>query len=401
MKTNFFKKAALVLLVSVSAAAQAQEVKFHNGPWAQAITMASQDQRLIMVDAYTDWCGWCKVMDKKTFTDPRVTEMLNSRFVPVKKEMEKEVDGQKLAMKYHISSFPTFMFFTHEGKLIYVAHGYQPADEFLKTLEQVLNIAAEPPADNMRVHEAYNVSGLEPGFPDFYKASFQVADKRPKVDEKKVSLFLDGQKDKTSEVCWGVLWRFSSLSVCQEVVLKEYTKLKSMYGREAVEEVTAGIISRRASAATKAKDKEAYQAALGMIEKYMTEKTEQEQLRLSIEMNYFKNQNDWAGYAGVVQPVYDKSGADAAGMLNEAAWTIYEKCDDQVVLKQAAGWMKVVIDTHAEYMYLDTYAALLYKTKDYTAARNYAELAITDGEKNGEDVSATKSLLEMIKVKLK
>ncbi len=401
MKTNFFRKAALVLLVSVSAAAQAQEVKFHNGKWADAITMAAPEQRLIMVDAYTDWCGWCKVMDKKTFTDPRVAGLLNSRFIAVKKEMEKEADGQKLAMKYHVNSFPTILFFNHEGKLIYVSHGYEPADDFLKTLEKVMNIAAEPPADDMRLHEVFNISGLEPGFPEFYKASFQVADKRPKVDEKKVSLFLDEQKDKTSEVCWGVLWRFSSLSVCQEVVLKEYNNLKSLYGREAVEEVTASIITRRTNAAIKDKNKENYQLALNMIDKYMSDKNEQEQLRMSLQMSFFKSQNDWAGYAGVVQPVFDNKGADASGMLNEAAWTIYEKCDDQVVLKQAAGWMKVVTENHPEYMYLDTYAALLYKTKDYTAARNFAELAITDGEKNGEDVSSTKSLLEMIKVKLK
>jgi thioredoxin-related protein len=401
MKTNFFKKAALLLLVSVSAAAQAQEVKFHTGKWADAITMAAPEQRLIMVDAYTDWCGWCKVMDKKTFTDPRVADMLNSRFIAVKKEMEKEADGQKLAMKYHVNSFPTILFFTHEGKLIYVSHGYEPADDFLKTLDKVANLASEPPADDMRVHEMYNVGKLEPGFPDFYKASFQVADKRPKVDEKKVSLFLDEQKDKTSEVCWGVLWRFSSLSVCQEVVLKEYANLKSLYGREAVEEVTASIISRRANAAIKEKNKENYQLALNLMDKYMSDDAEKENLRTSLQMSYFKSLKDWAGYAGVMQPIYEKSGADASGWLNQAAWTIYEECDDQVVLKQAAGWMRVVTDAHPEYMYLDTYAALLYKTKDYTAARSYAELAITDGEKNGEDVSSTKSLLEMIKVKLK
>lgn len=399
MKNNFLIKAAFVLLLTTSAAVQAQEAKFHRGSWADAITIATTDKKLIMVDAYTDWCGWCKVMDKKTFTDANVIEVLNKNFISVKKEMEKETDGQKLAMKYHVNSFPTFMFFTQEGKLVYISHGYEAPADFIKTLEKVMDLAAQPPGDEARTKEVYNLSGLNPGFPDFYIADFQV--KRPKVDEKKVSLFLDEQTDKSSEVCWGVLWRFNYLDVCAEVVLKQYTELKGRYGREAVEEVTQSIIYRRATAAIKAKDKVSYEAALGLIDKYMSDDTEKADFRDRLNMSYYKTQKDWAAYAGVMQPKYDKSGAEYSGQLNEAAWTLYEECDNQVVLKQAAVWMRTVTDAHPEYMYLDTYAALLYKTKEYKEAQRFAEMAITDGEKNGEDVSATKSLLEQIKVKIK
>ncbi len=38
----------------------------------------------VMIDMYTTWCGWCKVMDRKTFTDPEVIEYLNKNFVIVK-----------------------------------------------------------------------------------------------------------------------------------------------------------------------------------------------------------------------------------------------------------------------------------------------------------------------------
>ncbi|MBK9566192.1 MAG: DUF255 domain-containing protein [Saprospiraceae bacterium] len=38
----------------------------------------------ILVDGYTEWCGWCKVMDKKTFTDPALIEYLNKNFHVVK-----------------------------------------------------------------------------------------------------------------------------------------------------------------------------------------------------------------------------------------------------------------------------------------------------------------------------
>ena len=34
----------------------------------------------IILDLYTDWCGWCKVMDRNTFTDPDVIENINNNF---------------------------------------------------------------------------------------------------------------------------------------------------------------------------------------------------------------------------------------------------------------------------------------------------------------------------------
>lgn len=40
------------------------------------------------IDTYTDWCGWCKKMDKETFTNPVISEILNQKFYPVKFDAE-------------------------------------------------------------------------------------------------------------------------------------------------------------------------------------------------------------------------------------------------------------------------------------------------------------------------
>ncbi|HNB82162.1 MAG TPA: DUF255 domain-containing protein [Chitinophagaceae bacterium] len=37
----------------------------------------------VYIDLYTDWCGWCKVMDKKTFTHPKVIEYMNEHFYAI------------------------------------------------------------------------------------------------------------------------------------------------------------------------------------------------------------------------------------------------------------------------------------------------------------------------------
>lgn len=54
--------------------------------------LMKKEKRKVYIDVYTDWCGWCKVMDKKTFTDPKVAEILNTDFYAVKLDGEGKED---------------------------------------------------------------------------------------------------------------------------------------------------------------------------------------------------------------------------------------------------------------------------------------------------------------------
>jgi thioredoxin-related protein len=51
---------------------------------AEAQILNKKEPRKIMIDVYTDWCGWCKKMDAETFTDPIIANYINTNFYAVK-----------------------------------------------------------------------------------------------------------------------------------------------------------------------------------------------------------------------------------------------------------------------------------------------------------------------------
>ena len=60
------------------------------------LAQAQQTGKLAVIDCYTDWCGWCKVMDKKTFSDRKIIERINEKYMAIKFNPEKPgkyIDG--------------------------------------------------------------------------------------------------------------------------------------------------------------------------------------------------------------------------------------------------------------------------------------------------------------------
>ncbi|HVU84416.1 MAG TPA: DUF255 domain-containing protein [Puia sp.] len=54
----------------------------------EAAGKLQKEQRPVLIDLYTTWCGWCKQMDKKTYSNKQVAQYLQDKFYPVKVDAE-------------------------------------------------------------------------------------------------------------------------------------------------------------------------------------------------------------------------------------------------------------------------------------------------------------------------
>ncbi len=84
-----FKLFAFVLFVSLSGVLTAQE-KINWLSWEEAVKKSEKEPRKIFVDIYTDWCGWCKKMDKATFQNAAIAKYMNANYYSVKFDAEQK-----------------------------------------------------------------------------------------------------------------------------------------------------------------------------------------------------------------------------------------------------------------------------------------------------------------------
>ncbi len=103
----------------------------------QALQKAKTGKKLVMVDIYTDWCGWCKKLDRDVYTNPQVEEKLTKDFVAVKINPEKSAGGAQLARQFGTRGYPHIVFTDADGHKVGEIRGYASAADFLKQLEQL------------------------------------------------------------------------------------------------------------------------------------------------------------------------------------------------------------------------------------------------------------------------
>lgn len=124
--------------------------------WEEAVQENAKNPKKIFVDVYTDWCGWCKKMDKEVFTDKSVVNYMNQNYYCVKlnaeqketikykgKEFKYVTAGRRgynslaLALLNNQPSFPSFVILNPQEQVVKRLIGYQTKSQLMSQLKSI------------------------------------------------------------------------------------------------------------------------------------------------------------------------------------------------------------------------------------------------------------------------
>ena len=135
---------AMMLGASPSIAARASAPDWR--AWNDGLRQASAQKRPVIVDVYTNWCGWCRRMDHDVYEKAEIADYLRKRFVTIRLNAEAadpaqyegtRTTSQGLAQRFRVSGYPTTIFLRSTGEHMANVPGYVPADRFLLLLRYV------------------------------------------------------------------------------------------------------------------------------------------------------------------------------------------------------------------------------------------------------------------------
>ncbi len=366
--------------LSLSLTAQESRIDFKNMEWKELLRLANDENKLIFLDAYASWCGPCKAMDKKVFTDPEVKAFYDANFINAQIDMEKG-EGPALAIKYEVRAYPTLLFIDGHGEVVHRSLGYHDADAFVELGKEALD-----PANNLAAWDKRFRDGERD--PDFLR---QYAAMRYEVYDDShlpvVEAYLRTQQDWSTDENMEFIFTYmeSADSKLFDYVVGHREDFNQHFGKEVVDKRLEELLVHRAMSM---KDEQAVKA---LFQKHLPEEADLLFLRYSIfKARAAKNYDEYARlsleYVDQVPQSWEE--------LNGLAWDFYLKVDDKKLLKKGAKLAEKSVALDKNYYNMDTLAALYYKLGKKGKAHKTALEAIELAKTAGLDYSETEKFLK-------
>jgi thioredoxin-related protein len=143
MKFFIFAFIASGALMNAVLMAQSKPSEMRWNSFDAGMEEARVSHKKVLVDIYTDWCGWCKKMDSNVYTDPGIREYLSKNYVIIKMNAEgsgkvhykgQEYSPAQLAAAFGVSGYPSTLFMKENAEPITLLPGYAEAPMFLLVL---------------------------------------------------------------------------------------------------------------------------------------------------------------------------------------------------------------------------------------------------------------------------
>ena len=126
----------------MSAGFAAAQTHFRHLTYEEAVEAAKTEGKQLFIDFYTDWCGPCKMMEREVFPQKEVGDYLNSRFVCIKLNAEKE--GKEKAGLWEVKAYPTFVIVDTLQNVVAKKEGGATPEKFVAAISRAIDPERAP-----------------------------------------------------------------------------------------------------------------------------------------------------------------------------------------------------------------------------------------------------------------
>ncbi len=333
---------ALFLSVCGQLYAQNEGVNFVEGKtFAEALQMAKASNKLLFVDCYTSWCGPCKMMATKVFTQKKVGDYFNKEFICIKVDMEKG-EGPDLHKRFTVRAYPTFLFIDGDGNEVNRIVGGSDADKFLKTVQDGVG------AKSMKTMTArYEAGERSMEFLIDYLDVLEKAYASDKCNQIAQEL-LEGKTDQllTNEALYNafISYTTSPLTPAFQYVVEHKAEFEAKYDKERLNQMMKMTWTRYPHTFVKRADDGTCTFDDAAMEEYVKEMKrcnveDCDKIILLTDIFAAQSMKDWKTFSKDCSKYIKKYGEDDM-MIYNWCLAIQKNCQDAGVKKTAVKWMK-------------------------------------------------------------
>ncbi|AZB21774.1 DUF255 domain-containing protein [Kaistella haifensis] len=382
-----------ILFISLSVFSQ-ESINFEKGTFKEILAKAKKEKKLVFMDAFAVWCGPCKMMEKNIFTLPSVSEYYNANFINARFDMEKG-EGQEIAMKYGVRSYPTFLFLNGDGEVVLKNYGYMGEQDFL-TIAKEANQPKYRTSSNKELFEKgesnpeflLNMMSLyaQSDYELAKKASeryFKVKNNQPLTKDELGMLlyFIKSPSDPNYQIFVAKKQEITTL-MSEDIYNQFDTNIKITKILENTLDQKTGTIN----------DDEFFKNAIPLVGK-----AEAEIALNRMKVIIYPNSGKFAEYEKAALSYYQNAENFDSEELLKAAWIFSEFITTPSSLKKAEEWAEksVMKSETAENTFI--LAKIYSKTGKKDQAKTYAEISKNLAKAQGKDDKLATQLLESLK----
>ncbi len=126
--------AGLILIPHKPDAVTAAKVKWHT--YKAGTDLARRQNKNMVIYFHADWCTYCGQMERETFGDAAVIEMLNNRAIAIKVDVDVE---KRIARQFGVRGLPATILLLNNGEQIGPLPGFIPPRAYLAMLSRILS----------------------------------------------------------------------------------------------------------------------------------------------------------------------------------------------------------------------------------------------------------------------